>query len=90
MILPTPAPTDRILLGHSKVSVTAWGFGGAAIAGLYSPVSDDDARQAIEAAWGAGVRYFETVPHYGTGLSEMRLGEVLRIAVRTDQDHYLR
>ena len=35
------------------------------------------AEQAIEAAWGGGIRYFDTAPHYGLGLSERRLGRAL-------------
>jgi D-threo-aldose 1-dehydrogenase len=52
-------------------------FGGGSIGGLYAPVSDDEARQALEAAWDAGVRAFDTAPHYGVGLSERRIGAFL-------------
>jgi D-threo-aldose 1-dehydrogenase len=52
-------------------------FGGGSIGGLYAPVSDDEARQALEAAWDAGVRAFDTAPHYGVGLSERRIGDFL-------------
>jgi aryl-alcohol dehydrogenase-like predicted oxidoreductase len=84
MTIASPAPSDRVALGRSKVSITAWGFGGAAIAGLYSPVSDQEAHQAIETAWDAGIRYFDTAPHYGAGLSELRLGEALRDYPRSE------
>jgi D-threo-aldose 1-dehydrogenase len=50
------------------------GFGGAPIGNLGTVVSDQDALAAIRAAWSAGVRYFDTAPHYGVGLSERRLG----------------
>jgi D-threo-aldose 1-dehydrogenase len=53
------------------------GFGGAPIANLYTAVSDEDARAAVDAAWDAGARYFDTAPHYGLGLSERRLGAAL-------------
>lgn len=53
------------------------GFGAAPIGNLYRPVSDDDAIGALEAAWEGGVRYFDTAPHYGLGLSERRLGAFL-------------
>jgi D-threo-aldose 1-dehydrogenase len=52
-------------------------FGGAAIGGLYAPVSDDAAAQTLGAAWEAGIRAFDTAPHYGVGLSERRLGDFL-------------
>jgi D-threo-aldose 1-dehydrogenase len=57
--------------------ISGLGFGGAPIANLYTEVSDADARATIDAAWDAGVRYFDTAPHYGLGLSERRLGAAL-------------
>jgi D-threo-aldose 1-dehydrogenase len=65
-------------LGRSPVHVTELSFGGAAIGGLYTPVSEDDARAAVDAAWDGGIRTFDTAPHYGLGLSERRLGDALR------------
>jgi D-threo-aldose 1-dehydrogenase len=53
------------------------GFGGAAVGNLYAPVSDADARAVIGAALAAGIGYFDTAPHYGFGLSEIRLGQAL-------------
>jgi len=53
------------------------GFGGAAVGNLYKAVSDAAAREVVETALAAGVRYFDTAPHYGFGLSETRLGEAL-------------
>ncbi|WP_424536042.1 aldo/keto reductase [Sphaerisporangium viridialbum] len=58
--------------------VTTFGFGAAPIGNLFSAISDEQAGEAIEAAWAAGVRYFDTAPHYGLGLSERRLGAALR------------
>jgi D-threo-aldose 1-dehydrogenase len=52
-------------------------FGGAPIGGLFAPVSDDQAAAALEAAWTAGIRAFDTAPHYGVGLSEERIGRFL-------------
>ncbi|MET8472044.1 aldo/keto reductase [Streptomyces sp. NPDC006422] len=65
-------------LGRVDVRVTALGFGGAAIGNLYTPVGDEDAHAALAAAWDAGLRYFDTAPHYGLGLSERRVGAFLR------------
>jgi len=53
------------------------GFGGAPIGNLYRPVADADADAALEAAWASGIRYFDTAPHYGLGLSERRMGAFL-------------
>ncbi|MEU5014625.1 aldo/keto reductase [Streptomyces sp. NPDC021749] len=74
----------RRALGRSGVEVTALGLGGAALAGLYSPVDEDSAAATIEAAWETGIRSFDTAPHYGLGLSERRLGAVLRTKPRTE------
>ncbi|WP_035750410.1 aldo/keto reductase [Arthrobacter sp. 35W] len=57
--------------------MTTLGFGAAGIGNLYRGVSDDDAAATVHAAWDAGIRYFDTAPHYGLGLSERRLGAVL-------------
>ncbi|MDG9725006.1 aldo/keto reductase [Streptomyces sp. DH41] len=65
------------VLGRSGVPVTALGFGAAAVGGLYEDVGEEEAAAAVDAAWEAGVRYFDTAPHYGLGLSERRLGEAL-------------
>ena len=59
------------------VTVTELGFGGAPVGNLYTAVSDDGAVAAIDAAWECGIRYFDTAPHYGLGLSEQRLGKAL-------------
>jgi D-threo-aldose 1-dehydrogenase len=64
-------------LGKTEVVVTALGFGAASIGNLYRSVPDEQAAQTVTAAWDAGVRYFDTAPHYGVGLSERRLGAVL-------------
>jgi D-threo-aldose 1-dehydrogenase len=65
-------------LGRSAVRVTELAFGGAAIAGMYSEVREEDAAAAVDAAWAGGIRTFDTAPHYGLGLSERRLGAALR------------
>lgn len=68
---------NRARIGDTPVSVTRLGFGGGGIGNLYAPVSDAFARAAVDAAYRLGVRYFDTAPHYGFGLSEARLGEAL-------------
>ncbi|WP_327351769.1 aldo/keto reductase [Streptomyces sp. NBC_01304] len=65
-------------LGRTDVEVSELSYGGAGIGNLFAPVTDADAAASVEAAWDAGIRYFDTAPHYGLGLSERRLGEVLR------------
>jgi D-threo-aldose 1-dehydrogenase len=64
--------TVNISLGLSPLV-----FGGAPIGGLYAPVSDETAAETLTAAWAAGIRVFDTAPHYGAGLSERRIGAFL-------------
>ncbi|MFI9560580.1 aldo/keto reductase [Nonomuraea endophytica] len=53
------------------------GLGGAPLGNLFTAVTDEQARATVDAAWEAGVRLFDTAPHYGLGLSERRLGAAL-------------
>ena len=53
------------------------GYGVAQIGNLYREGTDDNALDAVSAAWDGGIRYFDTAPHYGLGLSEKRLGMAL-------------
>ncbi|WP_412538808.1 aldo/keto reductase [Longispora sp. K20-0274] len=67
-----------------RATVTALGFGAAPIGNLYRSIDDETAYAAIAAAWDGGVRYFDTAPHYGLGLSERRLGAALAGRPRSD------
>ncbi|MFC9165071.1 aldo/keto reductase [Streptomyces fungicidicus] len=69
-------------LGESAVRVSTLALGAAGIGNLFTPVTDDEAAEAVDTAWEAGVRYFDTAPHYGLGLSERRLGAALRARPR--------
>lgn len=71
-------------LGRSGLEVTAYGFGGAPLGNLFRTVPRADAEALLEAVWAAGFRFFDTAPFYGFGLSERRLGDVLRDKPRGD------
>lgn len=71
-------------LGLGPVAVTELSFGAAGIGNLYTPVDAAEAGGAIDAAWDVGIRYFDTAPHYGLGLSEERLGAALRTRPRNE------
>ena len=71
---------------NTSVALTELGFGASVIGNLYRVTPVDDATGAVDAAWEAGVRYFDTAPHYGLGLSERRLGAALR---RRPRDEYV-
>lgn len=65
-------------LGNGGLNFTELGFGAAPIGNLFKAISDDQAHAVLEAAWAGGVRYFDTAPLYGLGLSETRLNRLLR------------
>ncbi|MFF5160802.1 aldo/keto reductase [Streptomyces sp. NPDC000348] len=69
---------NRQRLGRSRVEVTALALGTSGIGNLYTEVGEEEAHEAVRAAWQRGVRYFDTAPHYGIGLAERRLGAALR------------
>ena len=60
-----------------NVTVTPLGLGCAPLGNLYHAISDETATATVERAWAEGIRYFDTAPHYGLGLSERRLGAAL-------------
>ena len=65
-------------IGTTAATVTALGFGGASAGNLYQETTGEEATAAVDCAWAGGIRYFDTAPHYGLGLSERRLGAALR------------
>jgi D-threo-aldose 1-dehydrogenase len=69
---------DEHLIGTTGTAVTALGFGGAPAGNLYQETTDEATTAAVDRAWAGGIRYFDTAPHYGLGLSERRLGAALR------------
>ncbi|MER6945665.1 aldo/keto reductase [Nonomuraea sp. NPDC000554] len=54
------------------------GLGGGPLGNYLHPISDEQAEAVVDTAWQAGVRYFDTAPFYGLGLSEQRMGRALR------------
>lgn len=66
------------------LELTEIGLGAAQLGNLYRETTDAEVEEGVAAAWDAGVRYFDTAPHYGLGLSERRLGEQLRTHSRDE------
>jgi D-threo-aldose 1-dehydrogenase len=60
------------------------GLGCGPLGNLYREVTDDQARETFEAAWDAGVRLYDVAPHYGLGVAEQRLGELLATVPRDE------
>lgn len=73
------SPTDR-----TPLALPTLGYGAANVGNLFRELSDDEAWAVLEAAWDAGIRYFDTAPHYGLGLSERRLGAFLQTKPRDE------
>lgn len=70
-------------LGQSSVSLSLLGFGAAPIGNLYQAVAEEQAMATVDEALALGIRYIDTAPHYGFGLSETRLGAVLQQRAET-------
>ncbi|MCU1411665.1 MAG: aldo/keto reductase [Rhodoglobus sp.] len=60
------------------------GYGAANVGNLYRALSDEAATAVLDAAWESGIRYYDTAPHYGLGLSERRLGAFLATKPREE------
>ncbi|HEY5224098.1 MAG TPA: aldo/keto reductase [Microbacteriaceae bacterium] len=65
-------------VGSTSVELTELSFGAASLGNLYHETREQDADAAVAAAFEQGIRYFDTAPHYGLGLSERRLGNALK------------
>jgi D-threo-aldose 1-dehydrogenase len=74
-------------LRTAELALTELSLGGAQLGNLYQTIDDHTAGATVDAAWDTGVRYFDTAPHYGLGLSERRLGAAL--ATRPQRDYVL-
>jgi D-threo-aldose 1-dehydrogenase len=76
--------TQRVSIGPDELPMTRAGFGCAPIGNSSAAMSNETARAALEAAWDAGIRYFDTAPWYGIGRSERRVGSFLQDKLRDD------
>lgn len=73
-------------VGKTDVSVTHLSLGGASFGNLGGVVTDQAVTDVMTHAWAKGIRYFDTAPHYGRGLSEVRMGQFLQVKPR---EHYV-
>ena len=79
--------SEAVLPRSARAGTLAFGslsFGGGNLGNLFRAMSDDDAYAMLEVAWQAGIRSFDTAPHYGLGLSERRLGAFLATKPRDE------
>jgi myo-inositol catabolism protein IolS len=84
---------DYVRLGRTElevslVSLGTWSHGGPNKAGTrsvgWSGYDRNEAKQALVAAFEAGINHWDTADVYGSGRSEELIGEVLRDVSRTD------
>ncbi|MDX6286681.1 MAG: D-threo-aldose 1-dehydrogenase [Frankiales bacterium] len=75
--MTTPRSQVRRDIGRTGISVSQLGVGGTAFGNIFRRVDISDVNEAVDAAFDAGLNYFDTAPVYGYGVSETRLGEVL-------------
>ena len=71
-------------LTRCGLNLTDLGLGTAQLGNLHRVTTEVEVAETIETAWDAGIRYFDTAPHYGLGLSERRLGAELGGRLRDD------
>lgn len=80
----TASIASRRPVGRTGLDLPIFGFGAAHLGELYGTVDEAVAAETLQAAWTAGVRYYDTAPWYGRGLSEHRLGGFLRTRPRAE------
>ena len=68
----------------TDLQLSQLGYGAANLGNFHRELTDEESWAILDAAWEAGVRYFDTAPHYGLGLSEIRLGAFLRTKPRAE------
>ncbi|MDB5538439.1 MAG: hypothetical protein JWQ89_166 [Devosia sp.] len=69
--------SDRHQVSATSLTLPPLGFGSAHLGGMYNRVSGETAHATLKAAWDGGIRFFDTAPYYGLGLSEHRVGDFL-------------
>jgi D-threo-aldose 1-dehydrogenase len=67
-----------------KIVFTSLGFGSAPLGNYLRPLSEEHCDRTLTAAWDLGLRYYDTAPLYGLGLSEQRVGRLLKGRPRDD------
>ena len=77
-------PSTKRRFGRVDLDVTAFAFGTAPIGNIFREIDEQTSDAMIQHAWDAGVRFYDTAPMYGHGLSELRTGHSLRWKNRDD------
>ena len=77
-------PQEKNKFGHSDLEVSAFGFGTAPVGNIFEEIDEKTSDEMFQVAWDSGVRFYDTAPMYGHGLSEYRTGYSLRWKNRSD------
>ncbi len=77
-------PQDKAKIRRADIEVTRMAFGAAPIGNMFQEIDEETCNAMIQTAWDAGLRYYDTAPMYGHGLSELRCGHALRWKRRDD------
>lgn len=77
-------PGTKNKFGRVDLEVSAFSFGTAPVGNIFREIDEETSDAMFQTAWGAGVRYYDTAPMYGHGLSELRTGYSLRWKERDD------
>jgi D-threo-aldose 1-dehydrogenase len=86
-VTPASHAADRrrfVTRAGKALEFTALGFGSAPLGNYLRPLTEEECDATLASAWDAGIRYFDTAPLYGLGLSEMRVGRLLSRRRRQD------
>lgn len=77
-------PSEKRKFGRVDLDVTAFAFGTAPVGNIFREIDEPTSDAMFQYAWNAGVRFYDTAPMYGHGLSELRTGQSLRWKNRDD------
>ena len=69
--------SSRRQVGTTSLALPPFGFGSAHLGGMYNRVTEVVSMATLQAAWDGGVRFYDSAPWYGRGLSEHRMGSFL-------------
>ncbi len=69
---------------RGQIDFTAMGFGAAPLGNYRKTLTEGQCDETLQAAWNEGIRYYDTAPLYGFGLSEQRVGRLLRDKPRSE------
>jgi len=77
-------PGDHRKFGRTDLNVSAFAFGTAPVGNFLKEIDEETSEAMFQSSWNAGVRFYDTAPMYGHGLSELRTGQSLRWKNRDD------